>query len=323
MIKWVVVAVGFLLAGMVASASAQDDSCALAGNGVCNEAPYGDPPVCPMLTDVTDCRSDQIANGSGEWPLNPSDLIGRSPEWLRLARNEIFARHGRSFSSSDLDQLFRARDWYQPADGEIALSDVERANVALLARFEETPDMPLTSAGWPRATGSWSGVLEVEGQPPRQALGYGTAVRLEPAGKGDAIVLLRPDHDLAYSWMPDLEDGSAHVLGGLLDVPLTVRTLAAYGVEPERMGVETINGEPVARFELTGTDEAGAPIFEGFALVTPDGIVLEADYRYLALGCCGEEPDWRHARYRLTDIERGAQDPATFDPPVIDYVMSG
>jgi len=159
-----------------------------------------------MLTDASDCRTTQIAYGSNEWPLDPDFLIGRSPEWLRLARNEIFARHGRPFNSPDLDTLFRARDWYQPTAGDIVLSAIEQANVALLARFEQDPLYPLTNAGWPTPSGSWTAMLEADGEAPRPIMGSGPFIRLDASSKNSIVSLLRTDHDLVFGWTPGETD---------------------------------------------------------------------------------------------------------------------
>lgn len=42
------------------------------------------------------------------------ELRNFSLEELRLARNEIYARHGRSFQAEDLKQYFSAKSWYEP-----------------------------------------------------------------------------------------------------------------------------------------------------------------------------------------------------------------
>ncbi|MEM7445831.1 MAG: YARHG domain-containing protein [Pseudomonadota bacterium] len=318
------VAIVALSAGAgLGSALAQDDSCYLAGDGICQEAPYGVPAICPILTDTSDCRSAQIAYGSDQWPLDERFLIGRSPEWLRLARNEIFARHGRPFNSADLDTLFRSRDWYQPNTSEPNLSQVERDNVALLSSFEQDPLLPLTQAGWPTPSGSWTAMLEVMGEAPQQVSGYGPHIRLEPASKGDPVSLRRTDDDLVYSWAPEEIDGAAYALGGFVDVPLTVRTLAAYSVSMERGEQTVVDGERVQRFILVGIDEGEEVIFQGTAAVTPDGIVMEAEYGYLFMGCCGDEPEWLEVQYRLSDLERTPLDPSMFVPPLIDYIMAG
>jgi hypothetical protein len=41
-----------------------------------------------------------------------ADLIGMDKDMLRLARNEIYARHGRKFDSADLQEYFNAQSWY-------------------------------------------------------------------------------------------------------------------------------------------------------------------------------------------------------------------
>ena len=43
-----------------------------------------------------------------------AELSALSPEELRLARNEIFARHGRIYESADLREYFYAQSWYEP-----------------------------------------------------------------------------------------------------------------------------------------------------------------------------------------------------------------
>ena len=45
--------------------------------------------------------------------LTREELKSASPDDLRIARNEIYARHGRRFTSSDLQEYFEARDWYE------------------------------------------------------------------------------------------------------------------------------------------------------------------------------------------------------------------
>jgi hypothetical protein len=55
---------------------------------------------------------------------------------LRLARNEIFARRGRYFNSPDLTARFSKFAWYAPSTWDPQLNAVEKANVALIERYE-------------------------------------------------------------------------------------------------------------------------------------------------------------------------------------------
>jgi hypothetical protein len=70
--------------------------------------------------------------------IRDADLRGLSRHELRLIRNEIYARHGYVFNSADLQQHFLQQPWYRPDQtfAEDRLSAIERANVALLLRYE-------------------------------------------------------------------------------------------------------------------------------------------------------------------------------------------
>jgi hypothetical protein len=73
---------------------------------------------------------------SGHRALAVSDLARLSPAELRIARNEIFARHGRIFASPDLIAYFSKQSWYRPVSADVSLSAVEDHNVALLRQAE-------------------------------------------------------------------------------------------------------------------------------------------------------------------------------------------
>lgn len=73
--------------------------------------------------------------------LAKSDLMGLSAEECRLARNEIYARHGRIFKDESLQEYFENFDWYyptiQPDDFEESmLNDYEIANRDLIVEYE-------------------------------------------------------------------------------------------------------------------------------------------------------------------------------------------
>lgn len=70
--------------------------------------------------------------------LTQADMDGLSAEELRLAINEIYARHGRKFKDQELQNYFNARGWYHgaiepDAFDESLLSDIEKQNVQLLS----------------------------------------------------------------------------------------------------------------------------------------------------------------------------------------------
>jgi hypothetical protein len=68
----------------------------------------------------------------------PEALRGVRLHDLRLLRNEIFARHGRRFTTAWLREYFQNYPWYKPrADFDIKeLSDIERANIVVITRRE-------------------------------------------------------------------------------------------------------------------------------------------------------------------------------------------
>ena len=69
---------------------------------------------------------------------------GLSDEELRLARNEIYARHGRMFREQELQSFFESRSWYEPkyspdefdAIQTSILNDYEISNRDLIVEVE-------------------------------------------------------------------------------------------------------------------------------------------------------------------------------------------
>lgn len=75
--------------------------------------------------------------------LTQEDLAGLTKDQLRVARNEIYARHGRIFQDQSLQTYFESKSWYTgtiaPEDFQQSmLSDVERANTALISEYENS-----------------------------------------------------------------------------------------------------------------------------------------------------------------------------------------
>lgn len=79
-----------------------------------------------------------IANSSDEY-LDDSDVEDLSSRELSLARNEIYARHGRLFESERLQDYFDDLDWYDGRYKEVTddeLSQIERDNIKLIKEYE-------------------------------------------------------------------------------------------------------------------------------------------------------------------------------------------
>lgn len=84
----------------------------------------------------------------GRWPETSTQLLTAgyfssfSRDMLRLARNEIYARHGARFKSADLQSYFSSWPWYTPRvdAAAVKLSVVEQINVSLIQSLENDPD---------------------------------------------------------------------------------------------------------------------------------------------------------------------------------------
>ena len=81
---------------------------------------------------------------SSERLLTLNDLRGKNEWECRIARNEIYARHGRLFRSAELQQYFNSCDWYHGSiaanafNDETMLSKLERDNIKTIEQYEDT-----------------------------------------------------------------------------------------------------------------------------------------------------------------------------------------
>jgi len=82
--------------------------------------------------------AEYVLPRSAERRLRREEVVALSPEQRRLARNEIFARHGYRFESADLREYFGKKRWYQPNPGfsESSLTATEKANAELVRQVE-------------------------------------------------------------------------------------------------------------------------------------------------------------------------------------------
>lgn len=88
---------------------------------------------------------DYILPTSSTAYLTEEDLKNLTADELRLARNEIYARHGRIFTTEDLNEYFNSKSWYTPVYepeefDQIASSlfnEYEVANLDLIVEAEK------------------------------------------------------------------------------------------------------------------------------------------------------------------------------------------
>lgn len=109
------------------------------------EAETAEPAETSAAAEETD--AEYILPDSDKRLLTDSDVEGLSLQEINYAKNEIYARHGRKFNSSELQEYFSSKSWYngtiEPEDfDDSVLSEIEQQNVAFLSskEYEISPD---------------------------------------------------------------------------------------------------------------------------------------------------------------------------------------
>lgn len=106
---------------------------------------YEDPDKDKKKDEDKKSESGFILPDSDTHLYTPEELEGLT-EWdLEIARNEIFARHGRGFNDSTLQAYFDAQDWYEqkytPEEFDAQrglLNEVEQANIETIGQVEDS-----------------------------------------------------------------------------------------------------------------------------------------------------------------------------------------
>lgn len=89
---------------------------------------------------------DYVIPDSDSRYITEEDLNGLSAEEILLARNEIYAKHGRIFNNAALDEYFRSKSWYEPAVAGSDFTDeyaasvfntYEIANISAMVNYEK------------------------------------------------------------------------------------------------------------------------------------------------------------------------------------------
>ena len=91
-------------------------------------------------------NSDYILPMSSERELTEADIADIEDDaWmLKLARNEIYARHGRMFKDESIQEYFDSKDWYEPkytadefeSDHKDLISKLEAKNATFIQEYE-------------------------------------------------------------------------------------------------------------------------------------------------------------------------------------------
>ncbi len=89
--------------------------------------------------------SEYILPYSNTRYLTEEDVAGLGKDEIRIALNEIYARHGRIFQSEDLNAHFSSKSWYEPkysaeefsAVESSIMNDYEKKNIEFLAEVRD------------------------------------------------------------------------------------------------------------------------------------------------------------------------------------------
>lgn len=94
------------------------------------------------INSASAAADEYILPDSSTRYLTGTDIAGLTSEELRLARNEIYARHGRKFKDEALQAYFNSKSWYagtiepERFSDDALLNDVERKNLELIKARE-------------------------------------------------------------------------------------------------------------------------------------------------------------------------------------------
>lgn len=113
------------------------------------EGDYNESEDAYVNMDATDANDESMLTIESPSPidygilstrrLTEEDLSYLMKEELRIARNEIYARHGYIFKSNDLKEYFSNTSWYQPVFSDASqfdLNEYERYNVEFIKSHE-------------------------------------------------------------------------------------------------------------------------------------------------------------------------------------------
>ncbi len=96
-------------------------------------------------TEMQDEASEYFIPDSDSRYLTMDDLEGYSEDDCRIARNELYARHGRKFTDENLRSYFESKSWYEgtiePEDfDDSVFNEYEIANRDLIVEYEKEKD---------------------------------------------------------------------------------------------------------------------------------------------------------------------------------------
>ena len=124
---------------------ASEDAAGTQQNNVVVVVEGNDRAPAPPASTVVHVSDDYILPYSATYEYSTSEISHLSDWELYLARNEIYARHGREFRNDDLVRYFGDKSWYTPiyspddfdARVDSVLSYTEQRNAATILALEQ------------------------------------------------------------------------------------------------------------------------------------------------------------------------------------------
>jgi hypothetical protein len=100
----------------------------------------------PSIDYTNTMMTDYILPETEYQYINSNMLAGLTPWELKVARNEIYARHGRAFKSGDLRCYFQSKPWYTVNNrySDSLLNKFEQKNVITILNYEKAIKSPAT-----------------------------------------------------------------------------------------------------------------------------------------------------------------------------------
>lgn len=104
-------------------------------------------PTTSVSSTKATISTDYVIADSATRVIAEAELTKLSAWQLKVARNEVYARHGRPFVHKDLQCYFATKSWYEAVDNftESVLSTTETKNIATIQAYEQKINSPLQS----------------------------------------------------------------------------------------------------------------------------------------------------------------------------------
>lgn len=167
-----------------------------------------------ILVATDESEENYILPYSNSIYYTEADLMGLSQDELRLARNEIYAKHGRKFETEDLNQHFSSQPWYygylsaEEFDDSV-LNIYEKANLDMIKNVE---------SGFQPIEGQLSMVINIEDVWDTEYWSDGVPVTMQlgQTENGYFLQFIRRDRDNEVIWSGAPQSYKNNEYGGLV-----------------------------------------------------------------------------------------------------------